>query len=80
MITEICPSGAGVPPNSPMRPGWAVYGERVVRSGGLTPHEGIWGPFVLMAPIALFFLVQARNDADLFDLGVYKTFLKKLFR
>ena len=57
-----------------------VYGERVVRSGGLTPHEGIWGPFVLMAPIALFFLVQARNDADLFDLGVYKTFLKKLFR
>jgi lipopolysaccharide export system permease protein len=55
-----------------------VYGERVVRSGGLSPHEGIWGPFVLMAPIALFFLIQARNDADLFDLGVYKSFLKKI--
>ena len=57
-----------------------VYGERVVRSGGLSPHDGIWGPFVLMSPIAIFFLLQARNDANLFDLGVYKSFFKKIIK
>ncbi len=57
-----------------------VYGERVVRSGGMTPSEGIWGPFALMAPIAIFFLYQARNDSDLFDLSGIKTFFNKLFK
>lgn len=56
-----------------------VYGDKVVRTGVLNPFEGVWGPFVLMAPIAVFFLVQARNDSDLFDIGGYKAFFKKLF-
>ena len=55
-------------------------GDKLVRSGDLTPHQGIWGPFLLMSPIAIFFLIQARNDSDLFDLGAYKAFFKKMFK
>jgi lipopolysaccharide export system permease protein len=57
-----------------------VYGDKMVRAGGVNPYLGVWGPFVVIAPVAIFFLVQARNDADLFDIGVYKAFFKRLFK
>lgn len=57
-----------------------VYGDKLVRSGEIGPYLGVWGPFAVISPVAVFFLLQARNDSDLFDVGVYKAFFKKLIK
>lgn len=57
-----------------------VYGDKISRSGIVNPYEGVWGPFVIMAPIAIFFLIQARNDSGLFEFSTYRRFFSKIFK
>ena len=57
-----------------------VYGNRLVRGEMLNAYEGVWGPFAVMAPFAIFFLIQARNDSGLFEFSTYKALIKKFFK
>jgi len=55
-----------------------INGEKWIRKEELTITAGVWLPNLLLLPIGLFFLRQARIDARLFDLDIYNIFFSKL--
>jgi hypothetical protein len=52
----------------------------MMKAENFSPELGVWGPYAVMAPFAIFFMVQARMDSDLFDVGFYKDWIRKIFR
>ena len=44
------------------------------------PMLGMWSANLLLLPVGLFFLRQARNDARLFEADFYSVMLEKLKR
>ncbi|MFW5760173.1 MAG: LptF/LptG family permease, partial [Cyclobacteriaceae bacterium] len=55
-----------------------MTGEKWARQGVVDPFWGVWGANLILLPIGLFFLKQARNDARLFDADFYNVFFNKL--
>jgi lipopolysaccharide export system permease protein len=54
-----------------------INGEKWIRKEELTITAGVWLPNLLLLPIGLFFLRQARIDARLFDVDIYIIFFSR---
>ncbi len=48
-----------------------ILGEKYAKENIINITLGVWTPIILMLPIGLFFLKQARNDARIFESDVY---------
>ena len=55
-----------------------INGEKWIRNEDLTITAGVWLPNMILLPIGLFFLRQARIDARLFDVDIYTIFFSRL--
>lgn len=55
-----------------------ITGEKWGKEGMANPLFGTWFSILVLIPIGLFFLKQARKDARLFELEVYSEAFKKL--
>ncbi len=49
----------------------SIGGEKYAKSGILPVIQGVWAANILLFPIGVFFLRQAKNDARLFELDYY---------
>ncbi|KAA9325253.1 LptF/LptG family permease [Adhaeribacter soli] len=58
----------------------SILGEKWGREGLLPVWEGMWMANLVLLPIGLFFLYQARNDSALLEVDMYRRFLNKLKR
>ncbi len=55
-----------------------MVGEKQAKLGMIDPLVGVWAANIILLPIGLFFLRQARNDARLFDGDFYSVTLDKI--
>jgi len=55
-----------------------MVGEKQAKAGLIDPILGVWMANIILLPIGLFFLRQARNDVKLFDADFYNVALDKL--
>ncbi len=55
-----------------------MVGEKQAKLGAIDPLVGVWAANIILLPIGLFFLRQARNDARLFDADFYNVVLDKI--
>jgi lipopolysaccharide export system permease protein len=55
-----------------------MIGEKQAKLGLIDPLVGVWAANIILLPVGLFFLRQARNDARLFDADFYNVTLQKL--
>jgi lipopolysaccharide export system permease protein len=55
-----------------------MTGEKWARQGVVDTFWGVWGANLILLPIGLFFLKQARNDARLFDADFYNVAFNKI--
>ena len=49
----------------------SIGGEKYAKSGMLPVFQGVWMANLILFPIGLFFLRQAKNDARLFEMDYY---------
>ncbi|NDC42229.1 MAG: LptF/LptG family permease [Chitinophagia bacterium] len=49
-----------------------ITGEKLVKSGTLPPWGGMWMATLIMAPIAVWLIITARNDSRLFSKETYQ--------
>jgi lipopolysaccharide export system permease protein len=54
-----------------------MVGEKQAKAGLIDPILGVWSANIVLFPIGLFFLRQARNDVKLFDADFYNVALDK---
>ena len=54
-----------------------MLGEKQAKAGVIDPLLGVWAANIILLPVGLFFLRQARNDARLFDADFYNVALDK---
>ncbi|MDH5397658.1 MAG: LptF/LptG family permease [Cyclobacteriaceae bacterium] len=57
---------------------FTMTGEKWAKKDLVYPWAGIWSANILLLPIGLFFLRQARKDARLFDLDFYHVILLRI--
>ncbi|MDH5367947.1 MAG: LptF/LptG family permease, partial [Cyclobacteriaceae bacterium] len=57
---------------------FTMTGEKWAKQGVIDPMLGMWSSNILLFPIGLFFLRQARNDAKLFDADFYNVMILKI--
>jgi len=55
-----------------------MLGEKQAKAGFIDPLLGVWMANIILLPVGLFFLRQARNDARLFDADFYNVILDKI--
>ncbi len=58
----------------------SIGGEKYAKSGILPVIQGVWAANILLFPIGLFFLRQAKNDARLFELDYYLVTISNLIK
>lgn len=58
----------------------SILGEKWGREGLLPVGQGMWTANLVLLPIGLFFLYQARNDSALLEVDLYRRFINKLKR
>ncbi len=58
----------------------SIGGEKYAKSGILPVFQGVWMANIILLPIGIFFLRQAKNDARLFDLDYYLTTLSNFIQ
>jgi lipopolysaccharide export system permease protein len=58
----------------------SILGEKWGREGLLPVVQGMWMANLILLPIGLFFLYQARNDSALLEVDMYRRFINKLKR
>lgn len=56
----------------------SIGGEKYAKSGLLPVFQGVWMANIVLLPIGLFFLRQAKNDARLFDVDYYLTTISNI--
>ncbi|MEQ9167133.1 MAG: LptF/LptG family permease [Fulvivirga sp.] len=59
---------------------FTMTGEKWAKQDYLDPMWAIWSANILLLPIGLFFLRQARNDARLFEADFYSVMIEKFNR
>lgn len=57
---------------------FTMTGEKWAKQGVIDPMLGMWSSNLLLFPIGLFFLRQARNDARLFDADFYNVVIARI--
>lgn len=57
---------------------FGMIGEKQAKAGLIDPLLGVWAANIILLPVGLFFLRQARNDARLFDADFYNVVLDKI--
>lgn len=55
-----------------------MVGEKQAKAGLIDPILGVWSANIILFPVGLFFLRQARNDVKLFDADFYNVAMDKL--
>lgn len=55
-----------------------IMGQNMVESGVIPPWKGMWMSTVLLTPLGLFLTWKAANDSALFDLDVYKKYIRRI--
>ncbi|MBK0402862.1 LptF/LptG family permease [Adhaeribacter sp. BT258] len=58
----------------------SILGEKWGREGLLPVGQGMWMANLILLPIGLFFLYQARNDSALLEVDMYRRIINKLKR
>lgn len=58
----------------------AILGEKWAREGLIPVGAGMWGANVILLPIGLFFLYQARNDSSLLEIDFWRKLMARLRR
>jgi lipopolysaccharide export system permease protein len=58
----------------------SILGEKWGREGLLPVGQGMWTANMILLPIGLFFLYQARNDSALLEVDMYRRLINKLKR
>lgn len=58
----------------------SISGEKMVETGKLLPHEGMWLSSAVLLPVAVFLTYKAAQDAALFDRDAYIRFFDRLAR
>ncbi|MFC5270085.1 LptF/LptG family permease [Adhaeribacter terreus] len=58
----------------------SILGEKWGREGLLPVVQGMWTANLILLPIGLFFLYQARNDSALLEFDMYRRLMSKLKR
>jgi lipopolysaccharide export system permease protein len=58
----------------------SIGGEKYAKSGLLPVMQGVWMANIILLPIGIFFLRQAKNDARLFEVDYYLVTLNKYFQ
>lgn len=58
----------------------SIGGEKYAKSGLLPVFQGVWMANLLLFPIGLFFLRQAKNDARLFEVDYYLVTINNLIQ
>jgi len=48
-----------------------ITGEKLAKSGSLPPWAGMWMSTLIMAPIAIWLVVTATNDSQIFNKELY---------
>jgi len=56
----------------------SIGGEKYAKGGSVSVEVGVWSANVILLPIGLIFLRQAKNDARLFEADFYKVMLSKV--
>ena len=56
----------------------SIGGEKYAKSGSVSVIVGVWTANMVLVPIGLLFLRQAKNDARLFEADFYKVMLSRL--
>jgi lipopolysaccharide export system permease protein len=57
-----------------------ITGEKLAKSGAFVPWLGMWGSTMLLMPLALWLLIAARNDAQVFNKEWYFRIWKSIKR
>lgn len=55
-----------------------ITGENFVDSGVLTPFSGMWLSAFFLVPIGIFLSIKSSKESRIFDIDVYKKWVKKL--
>ncbi len=58
----------------------SIGGEKYAKSGMLPVFQGVWMANIVLFPIGLFFMRQAKNDARLFELDYYLVTISNLLK
>ncbi|WP_114781541.1 LptF/LptG family permease [Botryobacter ruber] len=58
----------------------AILGEKWAREGLVSVGLGMWGANIILLPIGLFFLYQARNDSSLLEVDFWRKLMERLRR
>ncbi|MCF6353133.1 MAG: LptF/LptG family permease [Cyclobacteriaceae bacterium] len=58
----------------------SIGGEKYAKSGILPVFQGVWAANILLFPIGVFFLRQAKNDARLFEVDYYLVVINNLVK
>lgn len=58
----------------------STSGEKYVREGVLPAFQGMWLASVVLAPIGIFLMRRATSDSALFDMDVYTSFFRRIFK
>ncbi len=58
----------------------AILGEKWAREGLVSVGAGMWGANMILLPIGLFFLYQARNDSSLLEVDFWRKLMTRLKR
>lgn len=54
-----------------------MFGDKWAREGIISPEVGVWAANVILLPFGIIFLIQARNDARLFESDFYSVWVAK---
>ena len=58
----------------------SITGEKAAKEGVLPPVVGMWLASAVILPIGIFLTIQATKDSSLFDINVYLSPFRKIFR
>ncbi|MET3542641.1 lipopolysaccharide export system permease protein [Pontibacter aydingkolensis] len=58
----------------------AILGEKWAREGLVPVGAGMWGANLILLPIGLFFLYQARNDSSLLEMDFWRKLMARMRR
>jgi lipopolysaccharide export system permease protein len=56
----------------------SIGGEKYAKGGSISVEVGVWAANVILLPIGLLFLRQAKNDARLFEADFYKVLFSRV--
>jgi lipopolysaccharide export system permease protein len=55
----------------------SIGGEKYAKSGSISVEIGVWSANLILLPIGIIFLRQAKNDARLFEIDFYKVMFSR---